>query len=801
MQKAQIDLYSHFFKVSKIHPSLYPVIRKASEELLQVRFVKIRGRFKKESVKVYAAKNPLLGERRFHINYYPRFQELLRSMRVNESELTIVTHPLYEPKDFSAKMPDSVVMRDYQLDVIDYIEQDGCSKLVTLPTGTGKGLAPGTLVRVPDGWRKIGSLKKGDVILAYNGEKTNVIGVYDNKDMPMFRISFEDGRWQDCDISHLWGVYTKNEKTLSVRSTDYLERLFRGNSSKYAFHFSVPIADLSKSDNIYYDQKDFREYGANIVNTTIDKKYMTMCATDTKGLINGLLDLYQNKTSIEFIIHSLRAGNLEQIDIEIPERHRGNSKLLKQVIDLLRRLGLKPYLLRNETIHIHRGVLGFDRLAIKSIKALPAKLDTRCIKIAHKSELFIIKDYVVTHNTFTSLKASEQLGKRLLVMVLGRYKEKWVEDVVGAYGDTAKIILVKGLAHLVQLIQSAKEGGDIGDVIIVTTTVMQNYISEWENHAGQQIDGMVPPEEIYETLGVGVRIIDEAHQHFHAVFKNDLYTHCPKCIYLTATLESNEKFMRSMYETMWPAKIRTQSLKAPMYDNTIALYYQHMNPDRIRCTGQQGYSHMVYEQSIWRHVPSRCQYLDMIGDVVETYFLPIYEPGKKMLIFCSLVDTCIAVARYLNKRFEEKKWQISKFVAGDPKSVIDTNDITVSTLGKSGTALDIDGLVICYMAVALAEPKANIQAKGRLRDLSKKPGFEHIVPKFLYSVGIDIERHQIYHREKKELFKSRTLSHVEQSTGYIIGQPMREYLQGYGRKERWDAWGVKEKEPNGKPRS
>lgn len=799
MQKAQIDLYSHFFKVSKIHPSLYPVIRKASEELLQVRFVKIRGRFKKESVKVYAAKNPLLGERRFHINYYSRFKELLASMRINDSEITVIPHALYEAQDFSAKMPESVVMRDYQLDVIDYIEKDGCSKLVTLPTGTGKGLPPSTLVRVPNGWCEIGRLKKGDVVLAYNGDRTNVIGVYDNDDMEMVRVTFEDGRWVDCDTSHLWGAYIEESNSLRTLSSEHLERLFRGNPSKYAFHFSVPIADLSQADRMSlkgYD--DLRKYGESIADVVIDEEYMTVSHDDTIALLNGLLDLYQNKTSLSYIIHSLRSNNVNVMNIEVPERHRKNTKLLKQIIDMLRRVGLKPVLVSSDTISISRGIQGFDRLAIKSVKSLMTRMKTRCIKIAHESSLFVIKDYIVTHNTFTSLKASEQLGKRLLVMVLGRYKEKWVEDVVGAYGNTVKIVVVKGLAHLIQLIQSAKEGEEIGDVIIVTTTVMQNYISEWEAHAGQQIDGMVPPEEIYETLGIGVRIIDEAHQHFHAVFKNDLYTHCPKCIYLTATLESNEKFMRTMYETMWPAKIRTQSLKAPMYDNTIALYYQHMNPDRIRCTGQQGYSHMVYEQSIWRHIPSRCQYLDMIGDVVETYFLPIYEPGKKMLIFCSLVDTCNYVASYLSKRFKEKKWQISKFVAGDPKSVIDTNDITVSTLGKSGTALDIDGLVVCYMAVALAEPKANIQAKGRLRDLSKKPGFEHIVPKFLYSVGIDIDRHQIYHREKKELFKSRTLSHVEQSTGYIIGQPMHEYLQGYGRKARWDAWGVKEKGKGGK---
>lgn len=524
MKKMRIDLYTHFFKVSHVHPSAYYALRRAFQELLQVQFVKIRGKVQKQNKNIFAAKSDE-GEYRFHINYLPRFKEMLRDGLINDDEINYFKHEYPEPAEIDVKVDEKFQMRDYQEEALSYILDEGHSKLVAFSMGLGK--------------------------------------------------------------------------------------------------------------------------------------------------------------------------------------------------------------------------------------------------------------------TLTAVKAGELLGYRTIIIVLGRYKEKWRDDVLELYGPDTNFILVKGLAQLLSIIEQAKEGNPVPDVIIVTTTTMQLYIKEWEKHQGKEIEGMVPPEEMYEILKIGYRIIDEAHQHFHMVFKNDLYSNLYKAVYLTATLESNDKFIQAMYNLIWPRTMRGQAVKPAPYDKTTALLYQHLNPDRVRWKSNQGYSHVMYEQSIWKHIPSRVEYLDMIGDVVEQKFLPLYEPGKKMLIFCSLVDTCKEVADYLNQRFKDKKWQISKFTAEDNKEIIDTNDITVSTLGKAGTALDISGLIVCFNTVALAEPKANLQAKGRLRDLSKKPGFEHIVPEYIYTVATDIPRHVQYHQEKKMLFAGRTTRITEERAQYTIGQSLGEYFR-LNLKSHWD---------------
>nr|DAT18044.1 MAG TPA: Cas system-associated protein [Caudoviricetes sp.] len=379
--------------------------------------------------------------------------------------------------------------------------------------------------------------------------------------------------------------------------------------------------------------------------------------------------------------------------------------------------------------------------------------------------------------TFTMLKLGEAMECRILIVILSRYIEKWIGDIKEVYGDEANLTVVSGGRELDNILQAGKDGEPLPDVIIVSTTTLQRYIKKWKTANHTELEYMVPPDKICETLGIGLRVIDEAHQHFHLNFVLDLYMHCPKALYLTATIQSNDEFLTKMYDLMWPKETRGEAVRNEPYDKVYPVFYSHLKPERIRCISDRGYSHVLYEQSIWRNTTMRRQYLDLIGDMVEDFFVPIFEPGKKMLIFCSMVDTCEDVATYLNKRFKDKHWKISKYTAGESKVVIDTNDITVSTLGKSGTALDIAGLVCCLMTVSIDEPKANLQAKGRNRDLSSKPGFEHITPRFIYLVSSDIPKQFHYHQNKVRLFRDETLQICDVNSGYCIGELWEEYIR------------------------
>lgn len=77
------------------------------------------------------------------------------------------------------------------------------------PRQTGKAQPLNSLIKTPTGWTRMGDLKVGDVVSAPDGTSTNVIGVYPQGTKPIYRITFEDGRYADCCDEHLWKVYNR----------------------------------------------------------------------------------------------------------------------------------------------------------------------------------------------------------------------------------------------------------------------------------------------------------------------------------------------------------------------------------------------------------------------------------------------------------------------------------------------------------------------------------------------------------------------------------------------------------------
>ena len=80
-------------------------------------------------------------------------------------------------------------------------------------TGSGKALPVRALVLTPDGFRRIGDLVEGDLILRSNGKIGRIAGVYPQGLRALVRLTFQDGRISDCDRDHLWKVRIDGDVT------------------------------------------------------------------------------------------------------------------------------------------------------------------------------------------------------------------------------------------------------------------------------------------------------------------------------------------------------------------------------------------------------------------------------------------------------------------------------------------------------------------------------------------------------------------------------------------------------------
>lgn len=347
--------------------------------------------------------------------------------------------------------------------------------------------------------------------------------------------------------------------------------------------------------------------------------------------------------------------------------------------------------------------------------------------------------------TSLSLWFISEYRKKVCIFVLGRYTERWWSDI-GDWVEKDAILEIRGSLELEDVLRNSENPAVRNTkMFVMTITTFSDYCAKWENGSFEDRQGMVPPEMVWEVLGVGIRVTDETHQHFHQNFLTDLYTHIPKAVYLSATLNPGDAFLKRMYETFLPLKDRFGAGLQEKYTRVYAMFYRFNKPNKIRCQNRKRmYNHTEFEKWLMRDPKLLLNYFGMIDEYVEEKYLSVRKDKQKLLIFFGTKLMCEKYAKHL-----KMKWpniDSRKYVSEDKYENLLQADIACSTLGSSGTAVDIPNLLRCLMTTALKSEQANLQALGRLRKLNDET-------EFTYLVCTDIPKHLEYHEAKKRLFR------------------------------------------------
>lgn len=362
--------------------------------------------------------------------------------------------------------------------------------------------------------------------------------------------------------------------------------------------------------------------------------------------------------------------------------------------------------------------------------------------------------------TFIALSVMRELSTRTFFCIKPRYIEKWIDDLNEAFNlEKEDIVVIKGSINLKKLMNQYEDL--TAKVIICSNATYHQYLKTYELWGKQikQSGFAFAPIEFCKRLKIGFRVIDEVHQDLYNNYRQFLYSHVPKTLSLSGTLESDERTINRIYQTLFPTDIRYKELAPDVYIEANALFYSIPNAEhRIRFINHalNSYSHIRFEQSILKQKSLLIAYIKMIYSIVETYYLNKAVKGQKMIIYCSTIEMCNLVLDYLTKKV--KRFEVSRYVGEDNYEEMLKSELIVSTIKSLGTAIDILNLRVILMTDALASRQANLQASGRLRRMKDYP---EVTPQFLYLVCRDIKKHKEYHRHKKILFTSRVLSHNE----------------------------------------
>lgn len=707
--------FSHHFALE----SPQEVYRRAIDDfartyLLQITFYKLfNHKVVQRTDKMFAvrSKNPLVY--RFHINILDKFLDYMRSRGFNNFD--IKEEPMYEPAKAEFKLITDKRPWGMQPEIIEYLISPGKKKVVELQAGQGKGVLNGTPVRTLHGWTNIEDLKVGDKVMGETGEFHSVTGVYPQGNKDLYRFTFRDGRQIVTDESHLWSC-SKSPKSTEEIINDGLV--------------------LSTAEII-----DGMQNG--------DTFYIPVICNPVPEIMTRLHSL-----------HSLYS-EVKGVDRRV--------KLITKDSPHFDEIRSMCFEVGAQCIPQDNGLYAFsltkqNYATIVSVEKLPEQGEATCISVDNPTKLFVTKDYLITHNTLCSLFAVEGIGERTLLSIKPMYIQRWLDDLTKDTGifklKKDEIVVIKGGQALASVIKMALDNKLTYKFIIISNKTLYNYYKDFTEGVNMEKYFNVKPFDLFKVLKVGVRIIDEAHQDFHQCFKTDLFSHVPKTIELSATLTPDSPFLKNMYEIMYPLEDRFGGGVYNKYVNVFSVPYRldksNTHSVRVNQRGMLSYSHGSMEESIMKNKQRLDNYLNMVLDLTETYFIKKRHADFKLLIFAGRVELCKLIVEKLQPLYPDLK--ITKYTEEEDYSILADMDIIVSTPISSGTAVDIPRLQVCINTVAIGSTQANLQMIGRLRELR---GVD-IKPTFLYLYCVDIAKHVEYHVKKRNhTFKDRVLSYTD----------------------------------------
>lgn len=361
-----------------------------------------------------------------------------------------------------------------------------------------------------------------------------------------------------------------------------------------------------------------------------------------------------------------------------------------------------------------------------------------------------------TGKTITASTAMAAWGYRPVAIVLAQFVGKWVKDFCAIWECTEKeILVVKGGANMQALTAMANIPGSTANykAIIVSNRTFDNYLASFESGEEKfEEDGYeCGPDELWQKLGVGIKLVDEVHMQYHSQFRVDLYTNVLLSISLSATLVTRDPMLKKMYALGYPPKEQFQPPPPVKYIDAIGVYYSVNANYQLRTSerGQSTYSHNAYEKSIMKVPKLMTAYADMAKTYLQTGYVKDYKPGDKAIIFCSTVEMCTKMTEKIAEAYPD--FNVKRYVAADPyiENYKDP-DIRITTIGSGGTGHDVPGLTCNIKTVNIDSLAANVQAMGRLRELP-----DGRFPRFYFFSNRHVPKHITYHNKKLEMLRDR----------------------------------------------
>ncbi len=192
---------------------------------------------------------------------YLAMAKAVKALQAKEVNRIILTRPAVEAGERLGFLPGTLYekidpyLRPLYDALHDMLDPDSIPRLMAAGTieiaplayMRGRAQPTDTPVLTPDGFRPIGSLTVGDLVIGSDGKPTPVLGVYPQGEKDIYRVTAQDGASTLASEDHLWAVATRDDrrrgKPLRVLTTrEMIGNLRAGHYHRYELPLhSAPV--------------------------------------------------------------------------------------------------------------------------------------------------------------------------------------------------------------------------------------------------------------------------------------------------------------------------------------------------------------------------------------------------------------------------------------------------------------------------------------------------------------------------------------------------------------------------------
>jgi phosphate starvation-inducible PhoH-like protein len=443
---------------------------------------------------------------------YLAMAKAVQSLQAKQVNRIILTRPAVEAGERLGFLPGTLYEKidpylrplyDALHDMVDpesipRLMQAGTIEVAPLAYMRGRAQPVFTKVLTPSGFRPIGDLDIGDLVIGSDGRPTPVIGVYPQGPKEIYRVSTQDGASTLASADHLWAVATRDDrrrgKPLRVLET----REMIGNLHAAHYHrYELPLLTEPAEFEPQQVPMDPYELGTGLASGDLARPHKiaamtsaaprraaataTLEANPERGsvpetylynapvvrlaVLQGLLDI-----GGEPVIRQDRACHIRyravtdrlRDDIVFLVRSFGGISYQDQydahILDLRLPADVEPFRLPRKAAKYRESGGGRPIRYIDRIEPAGTE-EAVCIQVAAADSLYATEDFLLTHNTlndaFIILDEAQNTSPEQMKMFLTRLG---FGSKIVVTGDVTQVDLPGGMRSGLRVVQEILDG-------------------------------------------------------------------------------------------------------------------------------------------------------------------------------------------------------------------------------------------------------------------------------------------------------------------------------------------------------